>query len=82
VILEQVASLREGWSSCPLSNQSNLNFCLPGVCGNGRKNSESEILKFPIWLFTILDKYSRNIFGRPRCGVLLKFYFNLEMSYE
>jgi hypothetical protein len=36
---------RNGLACCPLANQSSVIFCLPGVCGNGGKNSECEILK-------------------------------------
>jgi hypothetical protein len=44
-ILGQVAIPREGWSSGPLANQSNSNFCLQGVCGNGRKKIKFLFLK-------------------------------------
>jgi hypothetical protein len=50
-----------------------------------RMSARKQFLNFEnflVWVFIILDKYSRNIFGRPRGGVLLKSYLNLGMSYE
>jgi hypothetical protein len=46
VFLEQVASPREGLDQVVhLHSFENPKMCLPGVCGNGRKSSEFEILK-------------------------------------
>jgi hypothetical protein len=77
-----VASPGEAGQVVHLHLLTRSKYCLPGVCGNGRKIFFLKFENFQVWVLIKLDSDAKYIFVRSKGAVLLKSYFDLCMSYE